>query len=218
MVQPWYVRDSDRRSTPVEEDRMRRIRSTLIERYPAAQERLLPTNVVELKDIPRYPEIAEQFYQLQRDYRIGSQYEWLARLAKWKGVRLELSVLHGAGAKEAFRRHLAKDKDDSFVLQAPPESPLNLYNHFAFPLYGLSKPEMSRQAAAQGFDDIMELTWFCFNPILGTPCANCNPCKQAVEEGMGYRVPTNTPARKSVAWLQMLPVRTKAKIRRMSGA
>lgn len=35
--------------------------------------------------------------------------------------------------------------------------------------------------------DIIDDTWFCFNPINGKPCGYCNPCKYTIEEGMSYR-------------------------------
>jgi hypothetical protein len=38
-------------------------------------------------------------------------------------------------------------------------------------------------------NDVVLSTWFCHSPILGQPCGRCNPCKDALAEGLAWRVP-----------------------------
>ena len=39
------------------------------------------------------------------------------------------------------------------------------------------------------FKEIIEKTWFCHRPIFGRPCGRCGPCKDALNEGLNWRVP-----------------------------
>lgn len=44
------------------------------------------------------------------------------------------------------------------------------------------------------WEEILEKTWFCHHPIShpfkkGVPCGICNPCKVAIEEGFGHKIP-----------------------------
>ena len=46
---------------------------------------------------------------------------------------------------------------------------------------------MKEEYEKMKLSDIIDDTWFCFNPINGKPCGYCNPCKYTIEEGMSYR-------------------------------
>lgn len=46
---------------------------------------------------------------------------------------------------------------------------------------------MKSWAEDRGLMEIMNLTWFCHNPMNGKPCGQCNPCKYTIEEGLTYR-------------------------------
>jgi len=49
--------------------------------------------------------------------------------------------------------------------------------------------EMKERFIANGFQALMDLTWFCCNPVSGKyPCGVCNPCVYAIEEGMAGRI------------------------------
>ncbi|WP_314035723.1 hypothetical protein [Dietzia sp. CH92] len=216
LVQPWYVLDSDRRSSSIELKRMGELSEMIARDYPHAAERLLPVTVVRVGEIPRDRLVEEQYFALHSEYGIGGQYDWLARLAKWKNLKLELSVLHGAGASGAFSEYLKPAMSGRYKMAAPEDSPLELYERFLFPLYGRSKIDMADEARQRGFETIMNHTWFCFNPISGRPCGYCTPCRQAIEEGLGYRVPTRTRRRRVQAWAFMLPTRIRVKLRQLS--
>jgi hypothetical protein len=48
---------------------------------------------------------------------------------------------------------------------------------------------MERIAKERGFYSILEMSWFCFEPLKGLrPCGTCNPCKHAIEGGMARRI------------------------------
>ena len=67
----------------------------------------------------------------------------------------------------------------------------NIFQNLRFPihLFSIEKVEEANILRDWGYEDILKLTWFCHNPILGYPCGNCNPCKDALNEGMKWRVP-----------------------------
>ena len=56
-------------------------------------------------------------------------------------------------------------------------------------LFDMTKRHMQAEARLSGFDDLMNLTWFCHRPRKGAPCGTCNPCIYTIEEGLGERVP-----------------------------
>jgi hypothetical protein len=48
---------------------------------------------------------------------------------------------------------------------------------------------MKNLANKHDFLDILEMTWWCHNPIRGKPCGVCTACKHYIEEGMAFRLP-----------------------------
>ena len=56
-------------------------------------------------------------------------------------------------------------------------------------LWKMTKIEEVQEIKELGFGEVVTKTWFCHNPIFGLPCGNCNPCKDALNEDMAYRIP-----------------------------
>lgn len=195
-VQPWYVKDTNRRSTKVELRTMDKIRSALELKDPTIADRLLPTNVVPIEDIPADPETTQRYKELFRRSFLGGQYDWLSRLAQWKGITLELNVHRDDKAHDFLEGSVEMLEDGTYRLGSNDDEALSLFSPFIFPLLELTKPEMQSLAEEGGFGDIMEMTWFCFNPLLdGTPCGTCNPCRYTTEEGLGRRIPSPSLSR-----------------------
>jgi hypothetical protein len=72
----------------------------------------------------------------------------------------------------------------------------SLFRFFQFPIFELSKLEMQTLATTYSFDDLLELTWFCYNPRSSfKPCGTCNPCIYTIEEGLGRRLPLSSRLR-----------------------
>ena len=65
-----------------------------------------------------------------------------------------------------------------------------IYENLLFPclLVGKKKTEEWEELHQLGFGDIAKMTWFCHHPILGLTCGHCNPCQDALNEGMAFRV------------------------------
>ena len=69
------------------------------------------------------------------------------------------------------------------------ENIINLFSNVIFPIVGYTKKDILKLSKQKGWYDIMKLTWFCHAPKFGVPCGRCNPCKDAMNEGMNFRMP-----------------------------
>lgn len=209
-VQPWYVHDEDRRSSKREFAAQARIRSALIAKDPTIADRLRPTIVHRLSQIPANPQITAKWQELYRRSFLGTQYDWLARLAAAQDVTLELSIHVDDTAHGFLDGAVRRDDDGVYVLADDADDALRLFERFRFPLFDTSKVEMQEAAERHGFGDVMEMTWFCAMPLLdGTPCGYCNPCRYTREEGLGRRIPPHTPWRRA----QFLALSTGVRVR-----
>lgn len=197
VVQPWYVVDAARRSSKTELRTMDQIRQALSRKDTTVADRLLPTKIVRIEDIPVDQEVSLAYKNLAREGHLGTQYDWLARLAKSEAIQLELSIHCDDKAHAFLEGHTQRDELGRHYLSGDFDNGLELFKWFSFPLFDISKLDMEHEAQENGFADIMEMTWFCFVPLRdGRPCGFCNPCKYTREEGMGRRIPAPTLARR----------------------
>jgi hypothetical protein len=197
-VRPWYVMDSGRMSTKREWDTMYKMWQAFSAKDPSAGVRLLPSMGILRKRIPENTVITDSYQELAGRSHLGSQYDWLARLAHDRDVTLELSI-HKDDKAHGFLEGLTERGEDG-VHRIRDDVNMPVFERFRFPLFDMTKLEMQEQARQKGFADIMEMTWFCFTPLIGgKPCGVCNPCKYTREEGLGRRVPDATWARRTQA-------------------
>jgi hypothetical protein len=203
-VQPYYLIDPTRRSTPKELDTRRQIRQAVLQRFPYTAALLLPTIMQDVSELPPNPATIALLEGLRRGGWLGEQYVWLADFAALRGLtRLELSI----NLEDRPRQRLAHDAcpidDDPAIyrLVDQPEDPsLELFRRFRFPIFTITKREMARRASEGGFGDLMEMTWFCHTPRRGRPCGTCAPCRDIVGEGLGRRLPPLARVRR---WLKV---------------
>jgi len=202
QVQPYYLIDSDRLSTGIELKTMKRIRARLVALNPDVNELLRPVMFEEISCIPQNRELTESFRRLRTAHSIGTQYDWLARFADDRGLdALELCIQ----AKGRMSRLLgplvvATEQDGERVFQIGRQfSDCDLFavfKYFRFPVFDVTKPDMERISHERGFDQLLELSWFCHAPRPnGSPCGVCTPCTCVMEQGMSRRVPRLSRAR-----------------------
>jgi 7-cyano-7-deazaguanine synthase in queuosine biosynthesis len=195
-VQPIYVVDEKRASTPREIDTMRTLRREIVETLPGAEARLLPTRYGgSFGAITIEPHHRRQWRALQEDARVGYQHPNLASYAEQNDIeRLEIGVQIEARASEVrdqLEPHFETQETPGgpvTVLAEGVDGPAALFERFAFPLLSLPKQDMKAEAERWGLRSIMEKTWFCYDPVLGFPCGACHPCTTVLNEGMGHRV------------------------------
>lgn len=189
-VQPVYVIDPQRPSSAREIATMAAITASLRLRDPEAAARVLPLKTFERDEIGPSPEISQAYERLCATRKLGTQYDWLARLAReqgWPG--LELGVHDNGAIWRRVRGRVVQDQD-AMVLSDEDGDLAMVFGRFRFPLLHLDKLDMLRAAADAGYLDLMRLTWFCHRPDGGgRPCGACDPCRIARRHGMGDRIP-----------------------------
>jgi len=75
-----------------------------------------------------------------------------------------------------------------------------LFDSFSFPLLHMTKKDMLLKAKENDWMEMMEMTTFCRRPKKGRPCGLCGPCTDALESGLGFRLPLRSRA---VGYLQL---------------
>lgn len=151
--------------------------------------------------------ISEAWHRLHNGYSLGEQYEWFALYCNTTGFRVECGLERSERSKamqviSAQCKLVPFDDDDIGgrlrVLPKEGKPSSDGYVVFQNLLLGITdttKEDAKVYAETHGWLDIMKRTWFCFNPIGGKPCGLCNPCRDAMNEGMGWRMPAVSKAR-----------------------
>ncbi|MFO7732385.1 MAG: hypothetical protein R6X21_01895 [Candidatus Aminicenantes bacterium] len=194
-VQPLYIVDEDRRSSPDELRAMARIRKQMREKTDDLAGLLAPTQVFLLSEIEPNPEVTEKYKALTARFQVGSQFEWLPRFAENHGMAdIEMAI-----EKNTFRprdpiyeylgKHLIKENDTHRLMEPCPDGGLEIFRRFRFPTYFKTKLEMVEEAKRENFYDMLLESWFCHRPRRGQPCGICHPCRDAMEEGFKFRLP-----------------------------
>lgn len=224
-IRPMYIRDRVRKGMGSELAAMRDI---LPEVRAIARARVLDVDLYDRHTILRlFPdaEISAAYARLAREFRLGYQYELFALLCKGLDVRAECAVENAVRSKaksvvdaqcrlvpleegqrgDAMRfRAVAKggNTDGELVL-----------GRLDLGMLSVSKAEAQRVAQEMGWMPIMERTWFCHMPIKGEPCGLCNPCADAMNEGMAWRMPPAARLRYRTRGLRRAMGRMRALVR-----
>lgn len=215
-VEPIYLIDPERRSTGMELRAMRGIKQRLRERHPEASSRLRPTQFADRHDLPVDPAIEASLDHLRNGgkWHVGSQYAWIITYCKANHLEevelpLELdSNPHPTGGISPLAIPWLTAGEPPLRLR--PDAPadlLDLFGGMRFSLTAITKAKMLRLARQHGFADLMMLTWFCHHPRGRTPCGTCGPCRHAIQEGLGFRIPLAGRLRHRLLWLWETPGR-----------
>lgn len=199
-VTPFYLIDAERSSTGLELRAMKRVKDRLSGEYPHTRELLQPTRYFGVDDIAPDPEITEAFVSTSNKTHIGAQYEWLARFCKQNALT-DMQLCIDAGSSKAYHRikpfvtqvetpsHKTHRIDPKHAMTPEYE----LFRFYSLPVFGLTKLDMLSIAEEQGWNGIMEMTWFCHHPRGDMkPCGRCFPCISVIEEGLGWRIPVSS--------------------------
>ncbi len=206
-IQPYYINDPNRHGAEYERRAMNRILDEIekSDKFPAA---ILPIIEVEKSWILREcadKTISKAFNHLYKKYGVGTQYEWFALYAKHLNVKFESAVVHQYHGKvenaidaegelvlvsDDFleNRWMVIDKDDNKTVSV-------VFDNLILPAIKYSKKDEENIARENGWIEIMKLTWFCHMPINGEPCGFCNPCEDAMNTGMEWRMPESAVKR-----------------------
>lgn len=195
-VQPYYVKDN----RLCEANELAAIAGIYkdIESNLETQCRLHPLKIYQVSEIEEDVRITESFKRLRAETGLGTQYDWLARLAKQiPGLELGLEKANSSIARKCIDKFGKVKKvtegDISFCILDGEHSSKDLINvfgqfHFPLPLFEKTKLEILQEYKKLGYEQTIRKTWFCHRPINNEPCGFCNPCVSTMQEGMGFRL------------------------------
>lgn len=197
-IQPFYIIDPLRDSTQMELNAINLI-SKEIKLFQDTKAIIHPVKVINSKDIAPDVEIMQAWEYLHQHYELGTQYNFLARFARQEHLHLVVGVLFGERSKveSALRKPVELSEvegSDGMFLQAVSDDKTNpayiIFENLYFPTFmrNLEKPKEWEYLKNHGAEKIAQMTWFCHRPVMGMTCGHCNPCKDALNEGMSFRV------------------------------
>ena len=136
-----------------------------------------------------------------QQYTLGSQYAFIARLLAQNNMKAEVGVLFTDRGKvsrclgnaenrlvKVIDGELSYYRTNADVISAESQA---VFGNMLFPasLMNKTKIEERDDLIRMELKDVYKKTWFCHTPVWGMPCGRCNPCKDAIAEGMPERVP-----------------------------
>lgn len=203
QIQPIYCCDPSRGSMRKEVETMENIRDALLKKAKLGgiTENILPIKYIRLEEIPKDENITAAYDRLCKSVKLGSQYEWLARLTKiYPGLEIGIEKPSGeySGCVDAIET-FGKMKEDSGVRVIDSDRSSEdcnlLFGGFRFPIIDVTEVEMVNNIKQWGYEDIMKMIWFCHSPIKGRPCGICRPCQQKMECNMQFLLPRSSQRR-----------------------
>ncbi len=193
LIQPYYLIYLGRKTTLTELSTVSRMMDE-IERRPEWRGRVL-NPIMHLADRYKYARepYASALVKARESFWLGSQYLCMAQFRDESGLEdLEVGLVKGQGAAYTKLKEWVEPKlrePDVLKLRADAPDELQvLFRGYDFPVMKISKQEMGEVAEAGGFRDILEMAWFCHEPVEGKPCGTCRPCMVTIRGGMGRRV------------------------------
>ena len=197
-VIPHYLEDPTRASTRIELKTMARIGDHLRAMYPHTRELLQPIRATSVANVMEDAALDNALQEIRERTFIGSQYSWLPAYCKQLAIdEMELGV-HVDDKVEAVLRSFTMEFEHPGGFRSVRVDPrhagsaeFTLFRYFSFPLFSTDKVEIGERAEAEGWGDIMDMTWFCHRPSRGRPCGICAPCLYTIEEGLAHRVPAS---------------------------
>ncbi len=199
LLQPYYFING-RKSEKYELSAMKEI-TELLKADPKTRAEILPLILIESGDVPDDPEVKEAYRELKKKSGIGSQYDWIARYARGKGLKgLIYSPARALSDSTKFRTCVESNgraiKQVNGIgrtfytidMENSSEALKLIFGDFIISeTYDLTKVDEERNLRDMGCTAILEKTWFCHTPVLGRPCGYCHPCEQTVESGQTWR-------------------------------
>lgn len=203
IVNPIYCVDKSRKSYEKEISSMKEILSEL-RKKPNTKSTINDITFIEINDIPENPEITMAFHRICDKVKLGSQYEWIARLALQYPM-IEIGVEKPSGEYSGIVTAVKNEGDflyngETYVVDSAisSEDIKLVFGGMSFPIVNTTESEMLEYIRLIGYEDVMKKIWFCHNPIKNQPCGFCRPCQQKIECGMGWLLSVSAQQRYKV--------------------
>lgn len=200
-IQPYYFIDSGRKSKDIEMKQMKLILEKIRENkmFKANINEIIFIKVEDVLENMKNEEISTIYRELKEKYKLGSQYEWFSLYCNNKNLDMELGIeksprdkmLKVLNNEECNLKSIENDfLEDRKIIGNENSKFYPMGKHFIFAITNYSKKDMEEIAKKmEGWLDIMKLTWFCHIPINNKPCGYCNPCRDAMNLEMKWRMP-----------------------------
>lgn len=131
------------------------------------------------------------------DLYIDSQYQWLASYANSRKSPVEVGItaryvnkfMEAIGGGDAIEE-IDNGYFKQYVLnreKCESADGYMVFGNFAFSFYNAPrKPELIDEYKRLDCEDIMNLTWFCYDPIDDEPCGECWTCVHTYRDGITH--------------------------------
>jgi len=204
-IQPIYI-SMRRKSEPFELKAMQKI-GEFINANSSKQCKLLPLRIVNEGDIQENRQITDSYNTIIKEHQIGYQQERLSRLSRQMGEKLVQGIEEGPGGtgnvSSALRNYatlvdgcikLEGGEEIKFAELDPAGSTREIMDifwgiRFIKPLWDMTKLQTREAYKDIGYEKVMPMTWFCAQPVNGSPCGLCNPCASVMKADMAFRLP-----------------------------
>ena len=197
-IRPYYILDDDRKSFEYELKAIEKISKKLAEiPFPATLE---PLHIIKKGEILPDNKITDAWKRLNNQYGIGSQYDWLSRLAKQESINLCLGIENGPRSLflKMFKNSGLTIDDNNWQLAYPSNEGSDIttvFKYFQFPIINFTEIKMMDWLKEHNLMNIMNDIWFCHQPINGKPCGMCNPCLEKYGSHMKWLLPSKAQKR-----------------------
>lgn len=197
-IMPIYVTGDKRPSEPKEIETMYELLQQLRE---ISNNEILDLTIINKDEIPQDRDITNTFEYIRGIVKIGSQYEWLARLAMMHpGIEIGIEKPNGeySGCVAAIEKTGKMICSDGICVVDQESSSREcrlLFQNFNFPLITRTEEEMVASVRQWGYEELMKKIWFCHTPKNNEPCGYCRPCQQKMECNMSWLLPVSSQKR-----------------------
>ena len=199
-IQAIYVKDPHRKSSPYEKKAMEKI-TELIKKKESTKAELLPIIEIDRESIPQNSDITDAYNRIYKKTKLGSQHEWLARLAvDYPGIEIgteagSVESSHILKAISMFGRLEETEEKKALNKSKSTRDGILVLGNMSFPIIDKTEKEMQELIHQWGYEDVMQNIWFCHAPIDDKPCGICHPCQVKIASGMEFLLPEKSALR-----------------------
>ncbi|MCL2768328.1 MAG: hypothetical protein FWE49_06360 [Synergistaceae bacterium] len=192
-IQPYYVYNRFRSSTGIELSAIHKITEALKSKSDTLCT-FLPLEIINREKLWD-PAVNDSYKRLLETDYLAVQYVWCGSFGKFLQRGIELSI-HDPMIDPIKKYGSLKMVDDPVIgkyykidTENSSRDIVEIFGYSHFPLYGYTKLAMKQVYEESGCSDIIDMTWFCYNPKTNPPqpCGDCNPCQFTMKEGLFSR-------------------------------
>ena len=202
IISPIYVSGDNRKSESKEIQVMRDLLPEI--RNLNKNNIINDLKIIDKASIPDIPTITAAYKRICDKVRIGSQYEYLSRLAaSYPGIEIGVEAPNGefSGCNAAIDMLGAiKAYNGVYIIdtEVSSEDLVTLFGNMQFPIIKTTETQMTELIHIWNCEDIMKKIWFCHSPINDLPCGFCRACQQKMECEMEWLLPSKGQKRYKV--------------------